>query len=100
MAQKMEPPLVIFRVSSYRCSPRRASRCWSTSSRGRQRLTVPDEPEGSRRSHRAVLVTVPPLVIFSVPLPEPPTIRSLLLVHIEPAPSTVTTPDEPDESPT
>jgi hypothetical protein len=40
------------------------------------------------------LLTVAPLVMFNVPLPEEPTVRPPLLVHVEPTPSTVAVPVE------
>ena len=44
-----------------------------------------------------MLLTAPPLVTLSVPLPELPTTRLPLLLHVEPTPSTVATLVEPDE---
>src|SRR5438132_1533489 len=44
--------------------------------------------------------TPPPLRMVSVPLPEAPTARAPLLVQVEPAPSTVTAPIEPEALPT
>ena len=46
-----------------------------------------------------VAVTAPPPVIESTPLPAPPTERLPLLVQVEPAPSTVTAPFEPELAP-
>ena len=56
--------------------------------------TVPVEP-ADRAMRPLVLETAPPLVMFSEPLPELPTARTLLLVHVDPAPSTVAVPVEP-----
>ena len=46
-----------------------------------------------------VLIKLPPLAIVSVPSPELPTRSWLLLVHVEPAPVTVTVPREPANVP-
>ena len=59
------------------------------------KLIVPAEPALTASSVEPATETVPPLLMFSVPLllPFGPNKRSPLLVHVEPAPLTVTVPE-------
>jgi len=53
-------------------------------------VTVPELPELVARKPMPPLETEPPPVMESVPVPLMPTKRSLVLVQVLPAPSTVT----------
>ena len=63
-------------------------------------VTVPVEPtDNPMEPPPALLITVPPFRMVSVPVPIPPTTTSALF-HVEPAPDTVIVPCEPDKLPT
>ena len=65
-------------------------------------FTVPVPPNRPNSTVDAPLATVtsPSLMIFSVPFPQSPKPKALLLFQLEPAPSTVTVPVAPDRRPT
>ena len=59
---------------------------------------VPFAPDTLPKSP-AILLTFPPASTVSVPLPETPTVRLSLLVHLEPVPVTRWIPFEPERKP-
>ncbi len=63
-------------------------------------VTVPVEPTDNPTEPPPELFTVPPFWMVSVPVPKPPTTTLPMLVHVAPAPDTITVPCEPGKLPT